>query len=71
MQQVILQPAVCGLRFAVCKIVANADSLAKKFAIYAALRRSMTPSQQIFTANPVFRDIGRTGIYGKLRQWLS
>ena len=30
----------------------------------------MTPLQQIFTANPVFRDSGRTGIYGKLRQWL-
>lgn len=30
----------------------------------------MTPLQHIFTANLVFRDTGRTGIYGKLCQWL-
>lgn len=49
MQQEILQPAVCGLRFTVCKIVANADSLAKMFAIYAALRRSMANFLVVFS----------------------
>lgn len=30
----------------------------------------MTLSQHIFMANPVFHDSSRTGISGKLRQWL-